>query len=157
MKWSTTAAMLTGAFALVALPAASQSLTDAAAKEKERRAKTKAGKTYTVRELQSAGDPATPTADASPKPGDKAPTEDEEQAKKQAEWRKRREVVTNDAAIWGQEAIRIQEQLNANNVDLYSAGRQRAVAALDEAKAKVAALQTELAALDEEGRRNRYR
>lgn len=171
MKWSmTTAALMTGALALLAVPAASQSLTDAAAKEKERRAKAKAGKVYTDKELQSAGgafnsppsttDTATPTADASPKPAAGAatpPTPEEEQAKKQDDWRKRRDKATADAAAMQSEANRIQNMLNDNTQSPYGPGKQEAVAALADAKAKQATAEQQLVALEDEGRRNHFR
>jgi hypothetical protein len=171
MKWSmTTAALLTGAFALLTVPGASQSLTDAAAKEKERRAKAKAGKVYTDKELQSAGgafnsapsttDVAVPNSGASPKPaadGTAPPTPEEELAKKQDDWRKRRDKATAEAAASQTEADRIQGLLNDNTKSPYGSGRQAAVAALEEAKAKQATAEQQVTAIEEEGRRNRYR
>jgi hypothetical protein len=169
MKWSmTTAALMTGALALLTVPAASQSLTDAAAKEKERRAKAKAGKVYTDKELQSAGgafnsppsttDTAAPTADASPKPaaGAAAAPEDE-QAKKQEDWRKRRTKATENAALWEQEVSRLQYNLNDNTTSPYGPGRQQAIDDLAAAKVKLASFQQQVTELEDEGRRNRFR
>jgi hypothetical protein len=170
MKSSTKALLVALACVGVAGTATSQSLTDAAAKEKERRAKAKPAKTYTENELRSAGQGFSPeaTADApaegapaadgtKPAAGAAAATPEDEAAKRRKEWSDRFQKAEAEHRNWTEEAARIQAQLNSNTVDPYGAGRQQAVKALEEAQAKVTELQQKLSDLEDEGRRNRYK
>jgi hypothetical protein len=61
--------------------------------------------------------------------------------------------VTN----WTGEVARIQAALNDNTGPMYGAGRAARVDSLENAKRQLAAAQTTLETLQEEGRRNRYR
>ena len=170
MKSSTKAALAALVCVFTAGSAASQSLTEAAAKEKERRAKTKAGKTYTENELRSAGQGFSPEATAEsaseaagaegakPAPGaSPSPTAEDERAKKQKEWSDRFQKTETEHRQYTDEITRIQGQLGDSNASQYGPARQRATEALNEAQAKAAELQQKLADLEEEGRRNRYK
>jgi len=173
MKWSNTVVLTTVACVLTAWTVSGQSLTEAAAKEKERRNKAKSGKTYTENELRSAGQGFSPeaTADAptegatnaaastdgsKPAP-DAAAKADEERAKKEKAWSDKFKAAETEHRQWSEEAASIQTQLADTSVAQYGPGRQRATQALNEATAKVAALQRQMADLEEEGRRNRFK
>lgn len=143
-----------------ALPAAAQSLTEAAAKEKERR-KGKAAKTYTENDLRGGPvlDTSTPESDASPSPGASpapAGTEDEA-AKKQKAWRESLDNANKEVVHYTAEVDRIQLGLNDNTVNPYSPGRAQAAEALEAAKQKLAEAQKKVADLEEQGRRSRWR
>ena len=143
-----------------ALPAAAQSLTEAAAKEKERR-KGKPAKTYTDSDLRGTPslDASAPEASASPGPAaSPAPASaEEEAAKKQKAWRESLDNANKEVAHYSAEVDRIQLGLNDNTVNPYSPGRAQAAEALETAKQKLAEAQKKVADLEEQGRRNRWR
>ena len=145
-----------------ALPAAAQSLTEAAAKEKERR-KGKAAKTYTESDLRGTPslDASAPEADASPSPGaspsPSPATAEDESAKKEKAWRTSLDNANKEVAHYSAEVDRIQLGLNDNTVNPYSPGRAQAAEALEGAKQKLAEAQKKVADLEEQGRRNRWR
>ncbi len=143
-----------------ALPAAAQSLTEAAAKEKERR-KGKPAKTYSDSDLRGgptleASEPApaaSPSSGASPAPA----SAEDEAAKKQKAWRESLDNANKEVAHYTSEVERIQLGLNDNTVNPYSPGRAQAGEALETAKQKLAESQKKVADLEEQGRRNRWR
>ena len=143
-----------------ALPAAAQSLTEAAAKEKERR-KGKPAKTYTDSDLRGTPslDASAPEASASPGPAaSPAPASaEEEAAKKQKAWRESLDNANKEVTHYSAEVDRIQLGLSDNRVDPYSAGRAQAAEQLEIAKQKLAEAQKKVADLEEQGRRNRWR
>lgn len=153
---------LVALFGLAALPVAAQSLTEAAAKEKERR-KGKAAKTYTENDLRSGprlevseAEPA-PGASPSPSASPAAASAEDEAAKKQKAWREELDNANKEVAHYTGEVQRVQLALNDNTVDMYSPGRMQAVEALEVAKQKLAEAQKKVADLEQEGRRNRWR
>jgi chromosome segregation ATPase len=151
---------LVAVLGLAALPVAAQSLTEAAAKEKERR-KGKAAKTYTEDDLR--GGPrlqtseAEPAPGASPKPGASPAAAEDEATKRQKAWRESLDNANKEVAHYTSEAQRLQLALNDNTVDMYSPGRLQAQQSLEEAKQKLAEAQKQVADLQEEARRNRWR
>lgn len=150
---------LVALFGLAALPAAAQSLTEAAAKEKERR-KGKAAKTYTENDLR--GGPRLEVSEAEPAPGASpspaaSPAAEDEATKKQKAWRESLDNANKEVAHYTGEVTRLQEALNDNTVDMYTPGRLQAVQAHEAAKQKLAEAQKLVADLQEEGRRNRWR
>jgi len=153
---------LVALFGLAALPVAAQSLTEAAAKEKERR-KGKAAKTYTEYDLRggarldvSEAEPA-PGASPSPAASPAAASAEDEATKKQKAWRESLDNANKEVAHYTGEVQRIQLALNDNTVDMYSPGRLQAVEAFETAKQKLAEAQKKVADLEQEGRRNRWR
>lgn len=153
---------LVAVLGLAALPVAAQSLTEAAAKEKERR-KGKAAKTYTEDDLR--GGPRLQTSEtepapgASPKPGaSPAPSGAEDgAAKRQKAWRESLDNASKEVTHYQGEVERIQLALNDNTVNPYSPGRTQGLDSLDTAKQKLAEAQKKVADLQEEGRSNRWR
>jgi hypothetical protein len=152
---------LVALFGLAALPVAAQSLTEAAAKEKERR-KGKVAKTYTESDLRGAprleaseAEPApgaSPSPAASPAPAGAA----DDAAKKQKAWRQNLDNANKEVAHYTSEIERVQLALNDNTVNPYSPGRAQAVEALETAKQMLAESQKKVADLQEEGRRNHW-
>lgn len=147
---------------LATLPAAAQSLTEAAAKEKERR-KGKSAKTYTENDLR--GGPrlveseASPAPGASPSPGaSPAPASaEDEAAKKQKAWRENLDNANKEVTHYSGEVDRIQLALNDNTGNPYSPGRIQGLEALETAKQKLAEAKKKVEDLEQEGRRNRWR
>ena len=121
----------------------------------------------TVSSPNGAGGAATPTA--SPSPGaagekkdgaaaaEKPPTEDEAFQAAQKAWHEKLAAAQSDVTNWTGEVARIQGALNDNTATLYGPGRQARVDSLENAKRQLAAAQTTVENLQEEGRRNRYR
>lgn len=171
MKWSTTALLTTMSMGLWALPAAGQDLAAAAAKEKERRKGKSAGKFITEADLKTPqfpvdagasegeGESASPAASASPQPAGAAKplTPDEERAKKEQDWRKRRDATDKEVTALTGLLGEIQAVLNDNTTSQYGAARQRAITDLQDTQGKLDAARQKLEAIEDEGRRNRYR
>ena len=121
----------------------------------------------TVSQPNGAGGSANPTA--SPSPGaagekkdgaaaaEKPPTEEEAFQAAQKAWQEKVTAAQSDVTNWTGEVTRIQGALNDNTGTLYGPGRQARVDSLENAKRQLAAAQTTLENLQEEGRRNRYR
>ena len=123
----------------------------------------------TVSQPNGEGGSATATA-ASPAPGaagekkegDKAaaakpPTEDEAFQAGQKAWQEKLTAAQSDVTNWTGEVARIQAALNDNTGPMYGPGRASRVDSLESAKRQLAAAQTTVENLQEEGRRNRYR
>jgi len=124
----------------------------------------------TVSNPNGAGGSATATASPAPgapgdkKEGDKAapatpkpPTEEEQFQEAQKAWQEKLAAAQSDVTNWTGEVARIQAALNDNTGPMYGAGRAARADSLENAKRQLAAAQTTLESLQEEGRRNRYR
>ena len=122
----------------------------------------------TVSQPNGAGGSATATASPAPgaagekKEGDKPaaekpPTEDEAFQAAQKAWQEKLTAAQSDVTNWTGEVARIQAALNDNTGPMYGPGRAARVDSLENAKRQLAAAQTTLETLQEEGRRNRYR
>lgn len=164
------AAVLVAAGFILSPPALSaQSLSEAAAKEKERR-KGKTAKVYTEDDLRRAGGPlnsstpAAPSPTASPKPeegkagakkGEK--TEEELRAEKEADWHKRLETAQKNVAALQDNVNKLQLDLNDMSGGVYSPRRATIANLLEETKKQLADAQQTVENLQEEGRRNNYR
>ena len=149
------------------------SLGEIAAREKNK----KRGKPITeddLRNRRSGGTVSQPngaggSATASPAPGaagekkgdkpaaEKPPTEEEAFQAAQKAWQEKLTAAQSDVTNWTGEVARIQAALNDNTGPMYGAGRAARVDSLENAKRQLAAAQTTLETLQEEGRRNRYR
>jgi hypothetical protein len=103
---------------------------------------------------------------ASPAPGEKkegdkaaaekAPTEDEARAAAQTAWREKLTQAQSDVTNWTGEVTRIQAALNDMTGPLYGCGRAARADSLENAKRQLAAAQTTLQNLQDEGRLKRY-
>jgi hypothetical protein len=103
-----------------------------------------------------------PGAPGEKKEGDKAaadkpPSEEEAFQAAQKAWQEKLTAAQSDVTNWTSEVARIQAALNDNTGPMYGAGRAARVDSLENAKRQLAAAQTTLESLQEEGRRNRYR
>jgi hypothetical protein len=177
------AVVLLTAVLMLVLPrvGAAQSLAELAAKEKARRKKSEApATTYTEQDLgrsrrpsgafpSSSGTPSetTPSAGSeaakeegsaaagSPKEAEK--TEEELLAERQTAWRdklKQAQEYRDKLAASTQE---IETSLGSMGAQPYGSARARTLAQLEETKGKLADVEREIEALQDEGRRNRYR
>ena len=170
---------IVAALAWIAVPAgadAPRSLGEVAAKDKDK----KKGKVYTEEDLRNpkrGGSYSQPAAEGgdtaagatTPAAGDKKPeagaspaaekpkTDDELRAEAEVAWREKLTQAQADVATWTAEASRLQNELNDNTVPLYGPGRAARADALENAKRQLAAANTAVENLQEEGRRNRYR
>jgi hypothetical protein len=166
------AAALTMAALFLASITSAQGLGAAAAREKERRntPSDKPVKVYTDKDVATAPDARVPAAEGEAKTGDgktgdgktddKKPTDEEKAAadkeKARTDWRNRLDQARRTA-------LDLEETVNALNKELgdqsaLSYGPQRAakMTQLEESKKKLAETQANLAAIQEEGRRNGY-
>jgi len=100
--------------------------------------------------------PAEGTVAADQAAEDPAKAEAEAQAKAAEAWRKQLDQARQEEAVYKDTINKIQLQMNDTS-GLYSPGRATNSAFLEENKQKLAATQARIAALEEEGRRNRYR
>jgi len=101
--------------------------------------------------------PAEGAAPAAPKAAeDPAKAAEEARAKAEAAWRKKLDQARKEEAVYKDVIDKLQFQLNDPN-SLYSAARAANSAFMDENKQKLAEVQARIAALEEEGRVNRYR
>jgi hypothetical protein len=180
------AAALTAAALLLASVASAQGLGDAAAREREKRkaVPAKPAKVYTEDDIgrsmapvettqdlsataegqapaegqaTAQGEPgAAPTADGGAKATDAAKAEEEAKAKAAENWRKRLDQAHKEEAVYKDIIDRLQLELNDTSGGLYSPGRAAKIAFQEENKQKLAQAQGKIAALEEEGRRNRY-
>lgn len=172
-------AVTAAAVAALATPSIAQSLAEVAARTKKKEeGKPKPAKVYTESDLRSrpAGSGAmsamegpvpetATTATASPAPGtgavppagEKAKTEDEIRAEKQAEWRERLQHAESEVARITDEVNRAQTALNDISGPLYGGTRAGLITRVEEGKRQLALAQQQVADLQEEGRRARYR
>jgi len=169
------AAVSTAALLLVAVGVQAQSLSDAAAKEKERRKSvSKPAKVVTDEELRqgggtvsSSGAEAPATGEAKPAdgqagkegaaPAKKEKTEDELKAEAQAQWRKKLDAANAEVAQAQTLATQIQAELNDTSGGVYTPRRAGLQTQLDEARKRQADAEQKVTALSEEGRRNGWR
>jgi hypothetical protein len=104
-------------------------------------------------ETPAEGAPAPPAA----KPAeDAARAEEEARAKAEAEWRKRLEQARKEEAVYQDVIAKLQAELNDTSGGFYNPSRAAKIAFQDENKQRLAEVQGRIAALEEEGRRNRY-
>jgi hypothetical protein len=165
-------ALATAALFLAPQALSAQSLSEAAAKEKQRRKAVKGGKSYTEDDLGRPGGgtanipPADETAAAAPKEGEggeadkkkedeKSP--DELKAEANAAWRKKMDVAQQNVQTYQEAADRIQRDLNDTSGGFYGARRTTMANLLTETQQKLADAQQQVADLEAEGRRNGYR
>lgn len=167
-------AALSAALLLTSLPAAGQSLADAAAKEKERRKAAK-GKTYTEADLgrsgggnynapsgsATSGESAAPSAapaGAAPAAGAaKEKSAEDVRAEQEKAWRQRVQQAQNDIAKAQQQIDTLQRSLGDLSGNLYGASRTQQLTALEQAQKQLATSRQQLGDLEEEGRRNGWR
>ncbi len=178
------AVWLTAMGILLSQAVAAQSLAEVAAKEKQRRKKidAPATTTYTERDLGRQGRPsgafpspgdtstqsqpaegaegaqATDTeASSSKKPDQPEKTEEEIRAEAEAAWREK----LKQAQEWRDKLAASIQEINDSIGNLggqpYGSARKNKLAQLEEVKGQLAEAERDLAALQEEGRRNRYR
>jgi hypothetical protein len=158
--------------AAVAFP---QSLAEIAAREKERQEKVKrktggATKVITEDDLRGRGagtysqpgatgaPTASPSPGASPGPaGEKPKTDEELRAEAEKAWREKLQHFQSEAARLTGLVADLQAGVSDSSVGVYSAGRARQVSRLEEAQKSLAAAKQQVADIEEEGRRNRYR
>ncbi len=170
------AAALTAAALLLASIASAQGIGDAAAREREKRKTTpaKPAKVFTDSDLPAGStpevaSPAPADAKAAGQGGDAKAADgkaadakaaesdpDKEREKANQEWRTKLEDARKEEQAYKDLADRIQLDLNDTS-SLYTPGRARKMATLDETKQKLADVQARIDALQEEGRRNGYR
>lgn len=169
------AAALTAAATLLASIASAQGLGGAAAREREKRKAepAKPAKVYTESDLGGNSivlppPSETPTegaaenqasGEAAAKEGTKDPAADEEKARAEAEanWRKQLEQARLVETAAKDAIERTQADLGDPNASLIGPNRARRVELLEQQQQKLAEAQARIAALEEEGRRNRYR
>ena len=176
------AVLLTLGVVLASAPAPAQSLGEAAAREKARRDKeARDGKAkrparlitdYELRGGGSAGTvsqpaaddaaaaanaPATGAAGQAAKPAGTEKTEDELRAERLADWRQRLQEAQADVARLRARVDQVQTSLNDMSGPIYGPNRGVMASQLEQAKTSLVAAEQKVAALEEEGRRNRYR
>ena len=106
---------------------------------------------------QPADQAAPPAADAAAKAAaDAAKVEEEARAKAAENWKKRLEAAHKEEAVYKDIIDRLQNELNDTSGGFYNPGRTAKIAFQEENKQKLAQTQGKIAALEEEGRRNRY-
>jgi small-conductance mechanosensitive channel len=154
--------------------ASTQSLPEAAAKERERRKGQAAPKVYTEEDLQRAGtravggaeavaaesgaEPGKPAAAgkaAGAKPPEK--TEDELRQEQEKAWREKLQKATEEVQRLTAQADRLQRGVNDLTGNIYGAARTETLKQLEDTKAKLAAAQQQVVDVQEEGRRSRFR
>jgi hypothetical protein len=97
------------------------------------------------------GAPAAPTAAE-----EQAKAEEEARARAQDAWRKRLDQAVKEEAVYKDIISKLQLELDDISGGLYNPGRASKIAFQDENKQKLAEVQGRIAALQDEGRRNRY-
>ena len=101
------------------------------------------------------GAPAEGAAPAANAEEDAAKAEAEAQAKAAEAWRRQLDQARKEEAVYKDIIDKVQVQMNGN-ANYYSPGRAANAAFLEENKQKLAETQAKIAALEDEGRRNRY-
>jgi len=86
-----------------------------------------------------------------------AASEEEAKARAQEAWRKRLDAARKEEAVYKDVIAKLQLELDDISGGLYNPGRASKIAFQEENKQKLAEVQARIAALEEEGRRNRYR
>ena len=170
-------AALAAAALLVPVASRAQSLTEAAAKEKERRKGLASTKTLTEDDLRRAGaarqregatadaaaataDAAAPAGDAKAKDGATAPkpkTADEIRADQEKAWRDRLTKANDDVSKLTAQVDTQQRALNDQSQNLYGPGRAAQVSRLEDTRKQLSAAQQAVADLQDEGRRSGFR
>jgi hypothetical protein len=112
-------------------------------------------------EGQAEGQPpaegAAPEGSAAAKLKEQEQAQEEARAKAEADWRKRLDQARKEEAVYKDVIDKVQLELNDISGGLYNPGRASKIAFQEENKQKLAEVQGRIAALEEEGRRNRYR
>ncbi len=164
---------------LVGLPSvcAAQSLAEAAAREREKRKGQKAGKVITEDELRRAGhgsgnanvsmsapDPAaSPAASSQGATGaaqggaDKPKTDEELRADQEKAWREKLKKAQEEVQRLTQLTAALQTSLNDMTGNVYGSQRTNVMNQLEQAKAQLLTAQGQVTALEDEGRRSRFR
>jgi hypothetical protein len=153
--------------------ASAQGLGEVAAKEKQKRQTSGAGeaKVYTegdlgpsmapvaVPETLPAVDGETPPADDAAESGGEgeAASADEERAQAEEAWRKKLEQARQEEQVYRDVIEKLQLELNDTSGGIYNPGRASRIAFLEENQQLLADTQQRIAALENEGRANRYR
>jgi hypothetical protein len=154
--------------------AGAQSLTEAAVKERERRKSQAAPKVYTEDDLRRAGSLGTANvgggaAEPSPAPAKPAgtgpaaaakppeKTEDELRQEQEKAWREKVQKATEEVQRLTAQANRLQQAVNDLTGNIYGAARTENLRQLEDTKAKLAVAQQQVADLQDEGRRSRFR
>lgn len=164
------------AVAVLLLPGlcGAQSLGELAAKERERKKGQKTGKVFTEEDLNKAGQggaanvqTSAPVAATSASPEAPAPagaaapnkpkTEDELRAEQEQAWREKLKQAQEERQRLIEAQGKIQANLNDLTGNIYGAQRTTLLTLLDKTKAELQATDQQIEALQEEGRRNRYR
>jgi DNA repair exonuclease SbcCD ATPase subunit len=165
--------------AALALPhlAAAQSLAEIAAREREKRKGQKpTGKVITEDDLRRGGQGrgtvnSEPTATASPAPGqaaqggaaaaagaaEKPKTDDEVRAEQEKAWRDKLKKAQDDVQRVTQALDAVQKHLGDLTGNLYGSQRTTLLTEQDKLKAELQTAQQQVAALEDEGRRSRFR
>ena len=175
MRLLTRSLMTVSAVALAAAIAWPQSLAEVAAREKERQGKVKkktGGAAHVITEddlrgrgagtysQPGAGTAATPSSSPSPgaSPGaEKAKTEDEIRAEQEKAWRDRLEHFQAEVTRLTGVVDSLQRDLGDMTGPLYGGSRTSLLNNLDKAQKSLAEARLQVEAIQEEGRRNRYR
>ena len=175
MRLLTRSLMTVSAVALAAAIAWPQSLAEVAAREKERQGKVKkktGGAAHVITEddlrgrgagtysQPGAGTAATPSSSPSPgaSPGAEKPkTEDEIRAEQEKAWRDRLEHFQAEVTRLTGVVDSLQRDLGDMTGPLYGGSRTSLLNNLDKAQKSLAEARLQVEAIQEEGRRNRYR
>jgi len=183
MRVSVAASAVLLAVGLGSLPAAAQSLGEAAAREKARKDKAAregksrpAVKVITEDELRgritsgtlsqpaaednveaAPADGATPAATPAKPAAAPEKSEDELRAERQVEWRQKLTDAQANVARLRARADQMQAALNDMTGPLYGPNRASIANQLEQTKAALTTAEQTVASLEEEGRRNRYR
>jgi hypothetical protein len=175
MRLLTRSLLTVSAVALAAAIAWPQSLAEIAAREKERQEKVKrktGGAAHVITEddlrgrgagtysQPGAGTTATPSASPSPgaSPGAEKPkTEEEIRAEQEKAWRDRLEHFQTEVTRLTGVVDSLQRDLGDLTGPLYGGSRTNLMTRLDAAQKSLAEARLQVEALQEEGRRNRYR
>jgi hypothetical protein len=97
-----------------------------------------------------------PAEGAAPATDAAAKAEEEARTRAQENWRKRLDQARKEEAVYKDIIDRLQLELNDTSGGFYNPGRAAKIAFQEENKQKLAQTQGKIAALEEEGRRNRY-
>jgi hypothetical protein len=167
-------AILAAVAVLLGSLASAQGLGDAAAREKQRRKAegTTESKVYTEDDLGPSMAPVAAVPQSVPEAGEEGATSDEagetggegeqpsaedERAQAEAAWRQKLDQARQEEQVYQEVIDRLQLELNDMSGGVYNPGRASRIEFLEENKQALAEVQQRIAALEEEGRRNRYR
>jgi DNA repair exonuclease SbcCD ATPase subunit len=169
-------AVVTLAVGMASASAPAQSLGDVAAREKARKEKAardgkRPTRVITEYELRSGGGAGTlsqPAAEAAAasttgaggqpaKAGAAEKTEDELRAERLQDWRQRLQEAQADVARLRARVDQVQSSMNDMSGPIYGPNRGVMANQLEQAKTALTAAEQKVAAVEEEGRRNRYR